>query len=96
MRDKKIADYLVKLKLRKYQLFSHETKPADTRDRGIGCDMLPKEADHSKCKESMKNNETLITDLKKQIENHTKNLKNEQNILKNIQVCFICFLLNGP
>lgn len=63
----------------------HDTKPADTRDRAIGCDILPKEADHSKCKESVKSNETVISDLKKQIDNHTKNLKNEQNILKNIQ-----------
>ena len=88
-----MADYLVKLTLKLYLVFSHESKPADTRDRGIGCDMLPKEADHSKCKESMKNNETLIIDLKKQIENHTKNLKNEQNILKNIQVCFYMFFI---
>ena len=81
-----MAAYQVKLSLNK--LFSHDTKPADTRDRGIGCDILPKEVDHSKCKESIKSNEILIADLKKQIENHTKNLKNEQNILKNIQVSF--------
>ena len=65
----------------------HETKPVDTKDRSIGCDILPKEADHSKCKESIKSNETIISDLKKQIESHTKSLKNEQNLLKNIQVC---------
>ena len=61
-------------------------KPIDTKDRGIGCEILPKEADHTKCKDSVRHNESTISDLKRQIENYNKNLKNEQTMLKNMQV----------
>lgn len=62
-----------------------ESKPPETKDRGIACEILPREADHTKCKDSIRNNESAISDLKKQIDNSNKNLKNEQNILKNMQ-----------
>ena len=50
------------------------------------CDLLPKEADHSKCKESLKTSENSINNLKKQLEENNRNLENEQIILKSMQV----------